>query len=301
LLRDLVFAKVCPEPGTLLDLPAEETREVQELARAGSTDDLVRLHQGFAAGYDEVVKSGQPRAALEMLLVRLARRPPLVPIDDLVGRLGAMERRLGSGGPLPGRERPPAVRAEAETPKAVAPKPREPRPSTPSERAPLAEAAPVRTSDPPREPKKDAAPPVPVAGESTPPSDPLDTWREVVDRIGIDRPDLAAFLARAAALEAGPGSVVLAFTDDDPSAVETERNLELIAKAATQHFDVATKVRVVKDSALMKTKRTLAGLNSEEGERQRRAAIAKVKNHPRVTEAVEVLGARIKDLKLGER
>jgi hypothetical protein len=51
----------------------------------------------------------------------------------------------------------------------------------------------------------------------------------------------------------------------------------------------------------MKNKRTLAGLNSEEGERQRRAAIAKVKNHPRVAEAVEVLGARIKDLKLGER
>jgi hypothetical protein len=51
----------------------------------------------------------------------------------------------------------------------------------------------------------------------------------------------------------------------------------------------------------MKSRRTLAGQNSEEGERQRRAALAKVKNHPRVTEAVEVLGARIKDLKLGER
>ena len=301
LLRDLVVAKVCPEPGTLLDLPAEEVREVQELARAGNTDDLVRLHQGFAAGYDEVVKSGQPRAALEMLLVRLARRPPLVPIDDLVGRLGAMERRLGSGGPAPARERPPAARAEAEMPKATAQRPRETRPSTTSERAPLAEATPVRTPEPPREPKQDASPPAPVASQSTPPSDPLDTWRKVVDRIGIDRPDVAAFLARAAPLEAGPGTVTLAFTEDDPSAVETERNLELVALAATQHFDVATKVRVVKDSALMKTKRTLAGLNSEEGERQRRAAIAKVKNHPRVTEAVEVLGARIKDLKLGER
>jgi DNA polymerase-3 subunit gamma/tau len=301
LLRDLVVAKVCPEPGTLLDLPAEEKREVEELARGGNTDDLVRLHQGFAAGYDEVVKSGQPRAALEMLLVRLSRRPPLVPIDDWVGRLGALERRLGGGGPGPGRERPPAARAEAEAPKPAAQKPREPRTSTTSERAPAAAEEPVRAREPLSAPPKEAAPAPAARSEATPPVDPIETWRKVVDQIGIDRPDLAAFLARAAPLEAAPGAVVLAFTEDDPSAVETERNLELVARAATEAFDRATTVRVVKDSALMKNKRTLAGLNSEEGERQRRAAIAKVKNHPRVTEAVEVLGARIKDLKLGER
>jgi hypothetical protein len=108
-------------------------------------------------------------------------------------------------------------------------------------------------------------------------------------------------LARGAPLEAAPGGVLLAFSEDDVSAVETERNLELVTKAATEVFETKTAVKVVKDSAVMKTVRTLAGLNSEEGERQRRAAIAKVKNHPRVTEAVEVLGAKIKDLKLGER
>ena len=36
-----------------------------------------------------------------MLLVRLARRPALVPIDELVGRLSAMERRLAGGGAAP--------------------------------------------------------------------------------------------------------------------------------------------------------------------------------------------------------
>ena len=43
---------------------------------------------------------------------------------------------------------------------------------------------------------------------------------------------------------------------------------------------------------------TLAMRDAEEEERQRRAALAKVRNHPRVAEAVEVLGARVKDLKL---
>jgi DNA polymerase III subunit gamma/tau len=329
LLRDLVVAKVCPEPGSLLDLPAEETKEVQALASLGNADDLVRLHQGFAQGYDDVAKSGQPRAALEMLLVRLARRPPLVPIDDWVGRLGALERRLGGGGPGPARERAPAPRAEGDPSRAPTARPREgggppERPSNEhqeSKGAPVAArrepgvtppsmappSAPPSMAPPSMAPPSMAPPsaPPPSAGppsaQAAPPADPLEAWRALVDRIGIDRPDLAAFLARAAPLETAPGNVVLAFRADDVSAVETERNLELVARAASAHFDVPTKVRVVKDDAAMKTRRTLAELNSEEGERQRRAALAKVKNHPRVAEAVEVFGAKIKDLKLGER
>jgi DNA polymerase-3 subunit gamma/tau len=295
LLRDLVVTKVCPEPGTLLDLPAEEAREVAGVAGGATADDLVRLHQGFALGYDDVVRSGQPRAALEMLLVRLARRPPLVPIDDWVGRLGALERRLGGGGPGPSRERAPAARAEGPAQKPAPARPREAESPAPTNRPSGTRSEPQR-AEPARNETKAPAPAEPATS-----TDPLETWRKVVDHIGIDRPDLAAFLARAAPLEAAPGNVVIAFSEDDVSAVETERNLELVAKGATQVFEAKTAVRVVKDSAAMKNVRTLAGLNSEEGERQRRAAIAKVKNHPRVTEAVEVLGARIKDLKLGER
>ncbi|HKQ69099.1 MAG TPA: DNA polymerase III subunit gamma/tau, partial [Polyangiaceae bacterium] len=100
-LRDLVVARVCKDPGDLLDLADEEARDVKALAATATTDDLVRLHHGFARAFDDVVRSAQPRAALEMLLVRLARRPPLVPVDDLISRLGDLERRLSSGGSPP--------------------------------------------------------------------------------------------------------------------------------------------------------------------------------------------------------
>ncbi len=98
LLRDLVVGRVCPDADQLLDLPLEEKKDVVRLAETANLDDLLRLHHGFSAGFDEVVRSGQPRAALEMLLVRLARRPPLLPIDDLLGRLAGLERRLAQGG-----------------------------------------------------------------------------------------------------------------------------------------------------------------------------------------------------------
>jgi len=103
-LRDLVVAKVCGEGGRrLLDLADEEARDVYDLAAKAETDDLSRLFHGFSRGFDDVVRSGQPRTALEMTLVRLARRPTLLPLDDLLARLGDLERRLGGGGGSPPR------------------------------------------------------------------------------------------------------------------------------------------------------------------------------------------------------
>ena len=97
-LRDLVIAKVSDNPAPLLDLADEEIGDVKALAARSSVDDLTRLHQGFSKSFDDIVRSGQPRASLEMTLVRLARRPPLLPVDELLRRLGDLERRLGGGG-----------------------------------------------------------------------------------------------------------------------------------------------------------------------------------------------------------
>nr|MCU0685359.1 DNA polymerase III subunit gamma/tau [Polyangiaceae bacterium] len=102
-LRDVVVSKVCHESGALLDLSEDERAEIASLAGHADADDLVRLHQGFSRSYDDVVRSINPRAALEMVLVRLSRRPPLVPLDELLSRLNELERRLGGGGGPGGR------------------------------------------------------------------------------------------------------------------------------------------------------------------------------------------------------
>ncbi|WP_437914519.1 DNA polymerase III subunit gamma/tau [Sorangium sp. So ce302] len=97
-LRDLVVAKVCEDPAPLLDLADEEVADTRALAARADADDLTRLHQGFSRAFDDIARSGQPRASFEMALVRLARRPPLLPIDELLRRLGDLERRLNGGG-----------------------------------------------------------------------------------------------------------------------------------------------------------------------------------------------------------
>jgi DNA polymerase-3 subunit gamma/tau len=99
LLRDLVVAKVCKSPGALLDSADEERKEVFAIADSASESDLLRLHHAFSGGYDDVVRGADPRGSLEMLLARLALRPPLLPIDELLKRIANLERRLLTGTP----------------------------------------------------------------------------------------------------------------------------------------------------------------------------------------------------------
>jgi DNA polymerase-3 subunit gamma/tau len=114
LLRDLVVAKVCKDPKQLVDAPDEELTEIVAMVSKHSDSDLMRLYQGFGRGFDDVVRSADPRAALEMLLVRLAQRPALLPLDELLHRLGHLEKRLAQNGARRPQPQPqPVQRAHA--------------------------------------------------------------------------------------------------------------------------------------------------------------------------------------------
>ena len=163
LLRDVVVAATCDNSAELIDLPEAELADVRGLAEH-PVDDLLRLHQGFSKGYDEVLRSGQPRAGLEMLLVRLARRPPLIPINDLVDRLIRLEKRLAVAGSPPGRPggggqasrpRPERLRGQSEGPAGLGATTARPTPAQPpAARAPRRDlqssTPPTRGSGPPR-------------------------------------------------------------------------------------------------------------------------------------------------------
>ena len=118
LLRDLIVARVCSKPDQLLDMPDEEKEAVVSVSKNHAKEELIRIHQGFSKSYDEVARSGQPRAALEMLLIRLSMRPPLIPVTDILSRLTALEARLRSSG---GRTSPPSAHQPSNVQRAAAP------------------------------------------------------------------------------------------------------------------------------------------------------------------------------------
>jgi DNA polymerase-3 subunit gamma/tau len=343
LLRDLVVAKVCKDPAALLDLADEEVRDVMGLAEATQADDLIRLHQGFSQGFDDVVRSGQPRAALEMLVVRLARRPPLLPIDELLRRLAALEQRLGAPRAAAPQQAPsPAARAPQPQPqsappvpdlrpRSVDPRPREGR----AESSPRSDAPPDgRKEPPPRRPDPELRPnlerrpeidpdfaipfpeqpggerkaesrPAPVVPSRPPQTEPnpqeLAAFRAILDRVNERRPELAAFLARASILGSSPGELRLGWEPGDmfSQGANDKDSQDLLGSLASEHFGTPTKVVFEFESARAATIKSVATLDAEIRVQKQREAVAQAKKHRGITDAVEVLGARIKDLKLG--
>jgi DNA polymerase-3 subunit gamma/tau len=97
LWRDLVVGRIVHEPGSMLDLADEERADVLAIAKSADAADLERLFLAWSRTVDDVARAREPRWVLEMALVRLAHRPALVPVDELIARLVDLERKLGSG------------------------------------------------------------------------------------------------------------------------------------------------------------------------------------------------------------
>jgi hypothetical protein len=81
--------------------------------------------------------------------------------------------------------------------------------------------------------------------------------------------------------------------------VSDQESQALLTVLASEQFGAPTKVSFEFESARATTIKTLATIDTELREQKQRDAVAQAKKHRGVTDAVEVLGARIKDLKLG--
>ena len=84
-------------PQALADLSPREIEELGAAQRDVPQADLQRWFRILLDALDEVSRSPYPRLVLEMAVVQMATLAPLVPLDQLVTRLEALER-LGGGG-----------------------------------------------------------------------------------------------------------------------------------------------------------------------------------------------------------
>jgi len=153
-LRHLTVAALFRDPALLTDLPDAEVQETMRQAGLRSGEDLQRLFRLLQANVEEIRKSILPTVMLEMTLVKMATLPDAAPVDQLIARLEAMERRLGGGGGAPASGPRPAAPA----PSAGGPAPRSEMPA----RAPRSES-----SAAPSSPSRSAAAAPSAAAAST--------------------------------------------------------------------------------------------------------------------------------------
>ncbi len=146
-LRHLTVAALFNDPALLTDLPDAEVQETMRQSTLRSADDLQRLFRLAQGSVEEIRKGVLPTVLLEMTLVKMATLPEGVPVDQLIVRLEAMERRLAGGG-----SEPPTRSGER-----IAPTP--PRPATAPPAAPIRPATGAPSAPPP--PRAAAGPATP--------------------------------------------------------------------------------------------------------------------------------------------
>jgi DNA polymerase-3 subunit gamma/tau len=340
-LRNLVVAKVCGDGArALLDLADEEVRDVHELAGRTDADDLTRIYQGFSRGFDDVVRSGQPRMALEMTLVRLARRPPLLPLDELLARLGDLEKRLGGGPPPPprtsGAGAAPRGGAGSKGSGAIASAPLNPaRGNLTSGALALANPALEPVSDlhalspepveiTPTPPPTSAvalrvAPPTSPLGAMVPMSaepdahaqrlgeavgDPLASWRAILRRVAEARPALGSVFEHASILELTPERATFGFEAQSFAGAQAREPeaLEILTREVRAHFAKATHVSIdlVAPKAPASHPATIASIDAAKRREAADKARAVVKAHPLVVEAMRLFGAELREVRIRE-
>jgi DNA polymerase III subunit gamma/tau len=168
-LRDLAVMQVAPDRAELVDASDEERAELVSEARELDRSRVQQMFDRMLRCCDELGKTLQPRLVLDCALIDVATIEPLVPLGDLIDRLGDLEARIaGKGGARPmtspggggsgGGARPPAKTTVPQTPSTK---------SAPRSQASSAESAPVSAAPQ----STSAAPvssPVPVTVPETP-------------------------------------------------------------------------------------------------------------------------------------
>lgn len=147
-LRDLAVLQVAPNQRELIDASDEERTELAEEAGKLERSRVTQMFERMLRCCDELGKTLQPRLVLDCALIDVATVEPLVPLGDLIDRLGELEHRLsargarstggGGGGvarprpaPAPVASPPAAPVRTASAPSTVTPVPASSSPSTP--------------------------------------------------------------------------------------------------------------------------------------------------------------------------
>ena len=107
-LRDLSVLQVAPDKTELVDASDEERASLVAEAAAIERTRVTQMFERMLRCCDELGKTLQPRLVLDCALIDIATIEPLVPLGDLIERLGELEQRIarGGGGASGGRRGP---------------------------------------------------------------------------------------------------------------------------------------------------------------------------------------------------
>jgi DNA polymerase-3 subunit gamma/tau len=276
LLHDLEVVALVPDAAEVLDASAEEIAEAKQLADQAPRGLVTALFERWARAVEDAARSQTPRLIIEMALLDLCFAEPLLPLGDLLERLGKLESRLASAGPSTPAARPGEPRPRlASVPAGPTPVP------SPMPPAAAAKSAPPARSESPMPPETDIA----------------SVWRRACEAFG-HRPGIAAALdhAEVASWEGGQITLVfdqkLALDQTAKSRTEIERVISQIVGSPTR---VVLQVRTTETGTALL--RSGVGREAEAALVEQRQRESEARQHPMIRKAQDLFGTAPKEIK----
>jgi DNA polymerase-3 subunit gamma/tau len=277
--RNLLVAKIVPEPSALLELADAELVEITGQAKRAGLSDLQRHITILLKAENEISHSSFSRLVVESALIKMATLPPAIPAAELLARLREVEVKPGAS--IVATQNPSW------------------RPSPPPTDQSLRDPLPVRKPFAEKVVSAPEAPQVDDPGPSTVlPSTPDELWRSFVEFVKGKKPLLAHHLEAASPLAVSAEKLDLglkkgSFEFTSLSAGDARETLQNLAK---QYFGTPAPVTITPLLDDGGAPRSLAEKKSSEAEARRMSLQQDAREHPAVRAAVEIFSGEIEDI-----
>ncbi len=239
---------------------------------------------------DEMAQSPNPKLMLEMGLVRVATRPPLQSVSELLARLEAIQGHPGATGGSSGDPRPRKPKPKPER-RPVKPK-AEAKPEPKPEAKPEPEPKPPGPSQPIMPATKHSSGFQTSSGEVLTPirRAALQEWEELVGRLEQQQPALAAVLEHGIPKAVGPDRIVLSFKDGSfyGRQAESPESIAAIGRIAEEQLGACPEIEIRFDAKAEAATKTVAAVAAQRKEAEVEAKRKEALNHPRVRDAIDV-------------
>lgn len=276
--RDLTVLMLLPSPAGdrpgLLDLPDDEVQELGKAAEKFSDPEIHFLFRSLLDAHDEIARSTFPRLVLEMTLTRLARRKPILSIEEVLERLQAMETRLMAGGS------PPAPPQGAVTPPGM---------ETPEEEEAEQE---VRA-------ETEAAGEVHALPAHRQDAEIVPAWKEFVGFAKKKKPPLASILEHGHPLALSEGLLEIGYPEKSfyLERMQEADNRSLLETFAAEFFQRKLRVRISGMDPQSLPRNEAGNGQGKAGKNSQRDQEEQALNHPLVQEAINIFGGRVVEIK----
>ena len=293
LVRDLLVLKVFPKDEAerlrLVDLPEEEVQDLLTQTGKFSREEIHSLFRALLTAHDEVARSAFPRVVLEMALTRVARRKPILSVEEVLERLQAMEVRLTRGESF-STSPSPLLAASPNPPSSV-----------------QAVATKPMNED---EEESDSLPENEVSGENSrsveeASPDPSGTtrqgqWKEFVHFAKKKKPPLASLLEHGYPLALREGLLEIGYPEKSfyLERMQEKDNLSFLEALCAEFFQRPTQVRISGMSPDFHPQgNSDNGDKKAQGKNSHKSEEEEAVNHPLVREAINIFGGRVVEIK----